>query len=329
MRRLLRLSGGILGVAASAYFVVFAYRSVMRHDLRSLCTGPMVVGIVVAAISYASTIPTSSWAWGRLLGGTGVRFPTLQLNMIMGMTQIAKYVPGSVGQHLGRTAMSIQRGIPAGAVFVTLLVEMLLAVAAAVVVGLLGLGLAARGTATLPLRNALSAALVAVGLGITLLGLLMAIRRPPGPTRWFAAYLGPARPVPAPGVRALSTAFVAYVVNYVVIGLGLYAIAFAAMDVPPAAPPFFVGVFALSWVAGFVAPGAPAGLGVREGVMAALLAPTLDGTTALEIIVAFRVATTLGDLFALAWGGALYLLDGRPAAGGPAVSAGTDPSHGT
>jgi hypothetical protein len=288
----------------------------------------MVAGIVVAAISYASTIPTSSWAWGRLLRGTGVRFPTRQLNMIMGITQIAKYVPGSVGQHLGRTAMSIQRGIPAGAVVATLVAEMLLAIAAAVVVSLLALGLAARGPATLPLGHALRAALAAVGLGIALLGLLMAARRAPGPTRWLAEYLGPASRVPAPGVRALSTAFAAYVVNYLVIGLGLYAIAFAAMDLPPAAPSFFVGVFALSWVAGFVAPGAPAGLGVREGVMAALLAPTLDGTTALGIIVAFRVATTLGDLLALAWGGALYLFDGRPAPGSPAVATGTDPSHG-
>jgi uncharacterized membrane protein YbhN (UPF0104 family) len=289
----------------------------------------MVVGIVVAATGYASTIPTSSWAWGRLLRGAGVRFPTLQLNMIMGVTQIAKYLPGSVGQHLGRTAMSIQRGIPAGAVVVTLLAEMLLAVAAAVGVGLLGLGLAAGGTAVLPLQYAPRAALVAVGLVITLLGLLMVIRRGPGPTRWLAACLGAPGPVPTPGVRALGTAFVAYVVNYLIIGLGLYAIAFAALDASPAAPPFFVGVFALSWVAGFVAPGAPAGLGVREGVMAALLAPTLDGTTALGIIVAFRVATTLGDLLALAWGGVLYLLDGRSAAGGPAASAGTDRSHGT
>lgn len=329
MRALLRLGSILLGIAVSVYFVIFAHRTATRYDLQSLCTWPVVVAIAIAAIGYASIIPTSSWAWARLLRGTGVRFPILQLNMIMGIAQMAKYVPGGIGQHLGRTAMSIQRGMPASALFVTLVSEMLLAIAAAMVVGLVGLVVAGRRMATLPPRHSQAAALAALCLAIALVGLLLAVRRSPGLARRVALHLAATRPVQAPRGRALGTAFVAYLLNYIVIGVGLYGIAFAVIRVPLASAPLFVGAFALSWIVGFVVPGAPAGLGVREGIMAALLTPPLAGARALEIIVAFRVATTLGDLLGLAWGVTIYLVERRTTAGSVVVSPGGDGKHGS
>lgn len=326
MRRLLRWGGGGLALAAAAYFVVFARRTLAHHDLQHLGSVPMAIGVAIAAVSCASVVPTSSWAWGVLLRGTGVKVPTLRLNMILGLTQMAKYVPGNVGQYLGRGAMSVARGVPGAAVLVTLLVEMLLAIAAAGVVGFAGLALAARGTATLPVSPPHGVALAALCLGAGILGLGIAIARPPWLFR-FAPSLAAGMALPAPGARALVTAFVVYAANYLSIGGGLYAIAFALFREPPVTIPLFVGVLALSWLVGFAAPGAPAGLGIREGVMAALLVPALEGTRALEIIVAFRVATTLGDLLAFAWGGTLYLREARMGEVVAPTSPGSDPRH--
>jgi uncharacterized membrane protein YbhN (UPF0104 family) len=59
---------------------------------------------------------------------------------------------------------------------------------------------------------------------------------------------------------------------------------------------FLTGAFALAWLMGFLAPGVPAGLGAREGVLLLLL----DGRAADDIllagIVAARLASVLGDL---------------------------------
>jgi len=328
MRSSLRFGSVLLGLAATGYFVVFASRAAARHDPGSISSGPMVFAIVLAAVGCASIILTSSWAWGRLLRGAGVQVPTLRLNVIMGLTQVGKYVPGNVGHHLGRTAMSIQWGIPARALFATLLAETLLAMAAAVVVGVLGLAVAGRGTATLPRRLPEAAALAALGLTIALVALLVAIRGAPRLVRRLALHLPATGFSFAAGGRALGAAFAAYVLNFIVIGVGFYVIAFAAIRIPLAAAPLFVGAFALSWIVGFLVPGAPAGLGVREGIMAALIATPLHGDRALEIIVAFRVATTLGDLLGLAWGASLYVLERRTAARVVAVPPGTDPQHG-
>ncbi|HUL78163.1 MAG TPA: lysylphosphatidylglycerol synthase domain-containing protein [Vicinamibacteria bacterium] len=312
MKGRLRLAGALVGVPASAYFAVFAYRTVTRHDLHSLCTTPMIAAISAAALASAAVIPTSSWAWGRLLRGTGVGLPILELNLIMGLTQIGKYLPGSVAQHLGRTAMSIERGVPASTLFLTLVVEVLLTMVASLAVGVAGFVASVRTAGQLPVGHLQTAALAGLCLVIALVGLGVASRSTPLLSRaWIPRLPG----TPGPGARASSTAFAVYVLNFALLGAGLYGVALAASGVGPAELPFFIGVLAMSWIAGFVAPGAPAGLGVREGVMAVLLTPRIDSARALEIIIAFRVATTLGDLLGFAWGGALLLLKQRRPSG--------------
>ncbi|HEX9186455.1 MAG TPA: lysylphosphatidylglycerol synthase domain-containing protein [Vicinamibacteria bacterium] len=309
MRRWLRRAGALIAVPAVAYFAFFAWRTATLHDLRSLLTRPMILAVSAAAVAYASVIPASSWAWGRLLRGAGVRLPVLELNLILGLTQIGKYLPGSVAQHLGRTAMSIERGIPATALVLTLVVEVLLTMAAALAVGVAGLALAARGAGSLPAAPLRSATLAGLCLLALIAGLGIALRRP----GWLPGEWGPRLAAVKAGswARSSAAAFLAYVANFVVVGASLYGVASVAAGGAPAGLPFFVGVLALSWIAGFVAPGAPAGLGVREGVMAALLSPTVDSARALETIVAFRVATTVGDLLGFGWGAALYAASSR------------------
>ena len=60
--------------------------------------------------------------------------------------------------------------------------------------------------------------------------------------------------------------------------------------------PGLVAGFALAGIVGFVTPGAPAGLGVREGVMLLLLGTQYPAAEAGAIVVGLRLATTLGDI---------------------------------
>ena len=105
-------------------------------------------------------------------------------------------------------------------------------------------------------------------------------------------------------------AVLADALNFVMLGSALAALAFIVADPPLTIVPMAIGAFALSWVAGFLVPGAPAGLGVREGVLVALLSPSVD--RALPIVLGFRLATTLGDFLSLGLGWALTA-EQRPA----------------
>lgn len=53
--------------------------------------------------------------------------------------------------------------------------------------------------------------------------------------------------------------------------------------------------YIISWIAGFVTPGASGGLGVREAAFVVLLNPFIDEVTAMTLAILMRMVTTLGD----------------------------------
>ncbi len=57
-------------------------------------------------------------------------------------------------------------------------------------------------------------------------------------------------------------------------------------------------LFAVAWVAGYLTPGAPGGVGVREAMMVLLLPPVVGSGVAVGLAFTLRIATTLGDLVA-------------------------------
>lgn len=311
MKRFWRVASIILGAIATGYFLVFAYHTARAGDLRALHSSPLLSGVLAVAVAYAAVIPVTSWAWGRLLRGVGVRFPLLRLNMILGLTQIAKYIPGNVTQYFGRAALSIANGMPKGTVFVTLTVETVLASVAALSVGAIGIGVyileGGKGTVAQP------EVLILVALAVPLLicGLPWVMRLVQGLVRKVRGTELQNDWVTLPGRYVLCVAFVTYSLNYLVIGLCLYAVAIATTHAAAQIAALCVGVFALGWLVGAAVPGAPAGLGVREGAMVAFLAPALGNENALQIVIGLRIGSTLGDLLGFAWGGTLYILDPR------------------
>ena len=58
----------------------------------------------------------------------------------------------------------------------------------------------------------------------------------------------------------------------------------------------FAAIFLLAWLAGFVIPVAPGGLGVREAALLALAAGSVDAPALLAAVLALRIGSILGDL---------------------------------
>jgi uncharacterized membrane protein YbhN (UPF0104 family) len=56
-----------------------------------------------------------------------------------------------------------------------------------------------------------------------------------------------------------------------------------------------ISLFAAGWIAGFLTPGAPAGLGVRDAILLAGLTPLYGGREAVGITLVLRLVTTVGD----------------------------------
>jgi len=70
-----------------------------------------------------------------------------------------------------------------------------------------------------------------------------------------------------------------------------------------------MGLYMLSWLAGFITPGAPSGLGVREAVMVMFMAGTVNEGILISAMVMHRVLTVVGDVSA--YGMALAYAGGK------------------
>ena len=68
---------------------------------------------------------------------------------------------------------------------------------------------------------------------------------------------------------------------------------------PAPDPVWLAGSYALAWLAGYLVPFLPAGLGVRDGTLAGLLALPFGAGTASALAVTLRLANTLGELVAI------------------------------
>ena len=90
----------------------------------------------------------------------------------------------------------------------------------------------------------------------------------------------------------LQTAFLA-LSGCVFIGI-LWVVVPAATSLPAFSA--LCGAYVLAWLAGFITPGTPAGVGVREIVLLFLLRGQIEQADLLLAIVLGRVVTVIGDL---------------------------------
>ena len=60
-----------------------------------------------------------------------------------------------------------------------------------------------------------------------------------------------------------------------------------------------VVIFSISWLSGFIIPGAPGGIGVREAVIIFFITPIIGEAQSVAIAIALRFVTLLGDVWFL------------------------------
>lgn len=296
MSRAAKHFGLLLGLAATIGFVVYARDALQGQDLSRYASARSLLAISIAAICYSMIFPVSAWAWRLLLADLNVHRPWRELTEILAITQLAKYVPGNIGVHLGRTAMAISKGIGSGPVVLSMLAETALAIAAALCIGVLGALLSKPGLGAVQgdIRGSITvAALLAAG-GI--LAFLLLKRRLMSLAQQITQRRGWTMPSRlAPRLSTALRAFVGYCANYLVIGLGIWGMCLFLLPARAHDIGLLSASFALAWIAGFFAPGAPAGFGVREAIMLGILGFSYAQADALVIVIALRLATMLGD----------------------------------
>jgi len=284
-RWLPRLLGVLILAASVGYLAVVAARHLSSFP--TVAWTPRAVASLAGAMGlYLVMVLTGAFAWFLLLRSVGAAARPVAVLAVWGQAQAGKYLPGNVGQYLGRAALAKRHGIPLHQSALTVVFETTLLIVTAAAFALLA---GTEGALTAPWKIGLLAA-GAVAAPLLLVHVL---------ERWFPEallrWLGTAR-LPRPSLAALTGSVALYALGFACWGLSFELLARglfgAGADVSWAR---VIPAFALSWVAGFVTPGAPAGLGVREALLVGGTAPLYGPGTALSAALALRLITVLGD----------------------------------
>jgi hypothetical protein len=248
---------------------------------------PVVAG---GALAYGLAGFLLAAAWRQILAAGGRSGPPAGYHAIYGRSQIAKYLPGNCFHFVGRQVMGRALGHSQAALALASLIETALLVALATALAL-PLAEARIGAWALALP---AGALLFLALTLAASGLLGARIRP-------TADAGRSR---GPAAGALVRAAVLQGAFFAVAGGVLWGLA-AALAGPGSqalGPLTSLSSLALAWVAGFVVPGASAGIGVREAVLILALNGALGAEASAAVALMLRLVTTVGDavLFGLA-----------------------------
>jgi len=296
MRHTWRFLGFSATLLLVGYFLWFATINVNFSALHHILSPFVLAMLFAAAILYALIIPLTGWAWSRLLTAQGESWPISLLTSILAVTQLAKYLPGNIAQHASRAALSLRQGISTRALTASVLQETLFAIASSIIIGLALLSISRLGLSQIPQSSHTTLAWL---IPTVLISVLVLASIPLPPTRLTNSphrtlrLLGQLGGLP--GARVALPALLAYSFNYIIIGFGLWLLARSA-EMPAALDlPLITGAFALSWLLGFLAPGVPAGLGVREGILVILLSGAASDSQLLAFVLLTRLVTLLGD----------------------------------
>jgi hypothetical protein len=285
-----------LGTAVAVFSALYFIQQAVAHveKLPSLTWNFQTFSaFVVTTLIYGLVVVIGGLIWCTLLKDYNLGVHWLRICQIFCLSQFGKYLPGNVAHHLGRVVMARNSNIPTPVSIQTMVLEVSLGISVAA-----GLTLATFLSLTLPQDHndpilGLSGILPLffATLFLPVLGIKGLNRFAPTIVKKITG--GQNLKIPEWGslVKVLSL----FTLNFMLIGcsMNLHAIfLFGETDIR-----FFelTGVFALSWVAGYLTPGAPAGLGVREAILVSTITPFYGPTIAVGLSITARVVNTLGD----------------------------------
>lgn len=269
----------------------------IKKKLHWVGTGLGVLGVVFVAFKlaeYGNQIDFSGFGAGVLLTASGLAVVYGFANLLLalawhdllhhvsiesdrrwairtyGQSQLAKYVPGNIFHLAGRQAIGMAKGLPGRPLVKSAIWELAVIAVAGGLFSIPVLFFFAGQTSSMP-------ALAAFTMSVLFCAWTARRRFSTWVARaliWYTIFL------------TVSGLLFTIILLYVSSNLAVPSIAIA-----------FCGSYVIAWLAGLLTPGAPAGVGVREFVLYALLHTYVSKGDLLAAILLGRMVTVSGDLF--------------------------------
>lgn len=293
MKRVLLLLGSIALIVSVVYVGFEVYRNF--EELPSIhWSFSSLSAVLVAIFTYSFALFVWSIGWALMLRGMGENIRILSTFVIVGVSQISKYIPGNVAHHVGRLALARNHGLSISRVSASMFLELCMLVAASGSCALIALGIS-------------GAQIVYQQQGIGLIGILTLITvafllplcvafafQRQQPAIVFKRF--PESQLVPPKLKVYAINFTSHFVSFMLHGAVIVVLAHGVFGFETIDFWLAVGIFSLAWLAGFVTPGAPAGMGIRDAILVAGLSLIHPAADAIALAALHRMTTVVGDI---------------------------------
>lgn len=302
LKKIVRLAGNLVMLAALAFLIKkFMGMGLHPEDLRS----PGVIGAFLLSLAVQTAlICAACFPWLVFTQSlSGVKIPYRSAMPVYTRSNIYKYLPGNVFQYVGRNQLAADMQMSHVDVACATIFDVLFCVFWTGVISVCLLGQKLTELAA----QYMGRFLVPGGIGIGILVLAVIFIRLKFRDK-ISSYLSRYLKAFAPGNRLkLCEGIVYYFVHNSISAL-MYFLCLKLMfpaDTPTGTLVMLTGAFLFAWIIGFVTPGAPGGIGIRESVMMLVSGAEFEENVLLFVLV-MRAASVLADVLAFVIG-ALYL----------------------
>jgi len=292
VRRLVLWGSQVLLAAVLVWFVARAI-----HDqwatfrTLSVTLRPKPELLVAAMITVLATYAVLIGVWRGIVIAWGERLSYRDAVRIWCLSNLGRYLPGKVWSVAGLAVLARRTGVSAWAATGSAVVTQAVAVGTGVSVVAL-----AAPTSLSPPAIALAAAVAVAVVLVVVDGRL---------PRWALRVAGSETALTRLPPGAVLLAAGATLVSWMTYGVGFWLVARGLLGADTLGIREAIGIFAAGYLAGLIALFAPGGVGVREAVYLAMLAPHVGGGGAVALAVGSRLLLTLTEIMSAALAAAL------------------------
>lgn len=289
----------VIGTLLMIISVIFIIQKISKYDLSDFQFSIIrnhIMKYILLCIGLSGIIIASGLLFERILYViSDVKTSIKQTTYIYCKANLYKYIPSNIVQYIGRNQIALDNNdISHQQVIVTSVAEIIFLVAASLLVSLC---FASRYAIEVIIKYDLENTLGIIG-GIGIVLILFFIwqlkKRHKSYLEKFYLFLQKI-------IHKVPIFLVCYFIIYILNGLFFLIVLsdFCGQNIiVTQLGKEIIGLYALSWVLGYITPGAPGGIGIRESIMCLFLADNFTENVILSAVLVHRVLTVFADIAA-------------------------------
>ena len=280
----------ILGRIISVLCIVFILSILIKFDIDfSLLLDLKVIGMVlICAIIFALSVFIDSYSWKMLLTvSSDIKIPIIKITDVYTTSNLAKYLPGNVMHYASRNLLGAKYNISQKHMAYATILEIILKAISAMIISIILLNKALYRI-ILDINQNMSLRVDYLIICIILVSVVI-----------IGFILKKYCVNTSNGIKAIIISILNYICTFL-ISSGIFIAITYVIGAPLTMGELMYagGIYIGAWLVGYITPGAPGGVGVKEGSLIMMLSGiyTIESITLISIVT--RIVTILGDVVA-------------------------------